>query len=144
MASVGEILRKNNLSVTDTRKKILELFQENNSALAHHDIEELTGETIDRVTIYRTLQTFLEKGIIHTIPTADNAVLYALCKEECTPGHHQHNHVHFICDSCNVTYCLDGVVTPEVRLPQGYAPRVIDVVVTGICATCSTNNPILA
>ena len=82
--SIDNILKRNQLSVTDSRKKILELFQAHNGALGHNDIERKTGEKFDRVTIYRTLQTFLEKGIIHTIPTPDNSVLYALCKDECT------------------------------------------------------------
>jgi Fur family ferric uptake transcriptional regulator len=134
--SVNEVLRRNQLSVTDSRKKILELFHGRSGALAHSDIEKITGEKFDRVTIYRTLQTFVEKGIIHTIPTADNAVLYALCKDECTSGHHHDNHVHFICDNCNVTYCLDSVVTPEVNMPAGFKPMQMDLVVTGICKNC--------
>ncbi|MGL1176149.1 Fur family transcriptional regulator, partial [Vibrio parahaemolyticus] len=67
--------------VTDTRKKILHFFLESNSALTHADIEQQMDATFDRVTIYRTLQTFVEKGIIHTIPSADNAIRYALCKD---------------------------------------------------------------
>ena len=135
-AAIDEILKRNQLSVTDSRKKILELFVWNNGALAHSDIEKKTGEKFVRVTIYRTLQTFVEKGIIHTIPTSDNAVLYALCKDDCSSGHHHDNHVHFICDNCHITYCLDSVVTPEVGLPKGFQPKLIDVVVTGICKNC--------
>jgi len=135
--AVNDILKRNQLSVTDSRKKILEVFLMNNGALAHSDIEKRTDEKFDRVTIYRTLQTFVEKGILHTIPTADNAVLYALCKDECSKGHHHDNHVHFVCDSCNVTYCLDDVVTPEVRLPQDFMPKVIQVVINGTCKNCS-------
>ena len=71
-----EILKHNHLSVTESRKKILDLFLANIGALAHGDIEKNTGEQFDRVTIYRTLQTFVDKGIIHTIPTADNSVLF--------------------------------------------------------------------
>lgn len=134
--SIDNILKRNELSVTDGRKRILELFQENQGALAHNDIEKKTGEKLDRVTIYRTLQTFVEKGIIHTIPTPDNSVLYALCKEDCTKGRHHDNHVHFVCYNCNVTYCLDSVVTPEVALPAGFRPSVINVVVTGLCKNC--------
>ncbi len=134
--AINDILKRNLLSVTDSRKRILELFLFNKGALAHSDIEKKTGEKFDRVTIYRTLQTFVEKGIIHTIPTVDNSVLYALCKDECSSGHHHDNHVHFICDKCNVTYCLDSVVTPEVNLPDGYKPQLIDVVVTGVCKNC--------
>jgi Fur family ferric uptake transcriptional regulator len=134
---ITDILKRNQLSVTDSRRKILDLFLKNSGAIAHSDIEKRTGEKFDRVTVYRTLQTFLDKGIIHTIPTADNSVLYALCKDECTSGHHHDNHVHFVCDNCNVTYCLDNVVTPEVRLPKAFKPKVIEVVVSGICQNCN-------
>ena len=74
-----KILRKSQLSVTESRRNILEIFIQAGSALAHHDVEEKTSERFDRVTVYRTLQVFMEKGIIHTIPTTENAVLYALC-----------------------------------------------------------------
>ena len=94
---VDDILRRNSLSVTESRKKILNLFLNVQGALAHGDIEKKAGEKFDRVTVYRTLQTFVEKGIIHTIPTTDNSVRYALCKDDCTEGHHHDHHVHFIC-----------------------------------------------
>jgi Fur family ferric uptake transcriptional regulator len=133
---VFDILRKNQLSVTDSRKKILELFLGSGNAMAHMDIEKKTGEKFDRVTVYRTLQTFMEKGIIHTIPTPDNSIKYALCKEECSEGHHHDNHVHFICEECGSTYCLDDVTIPVVQLPKGYRARQVNMVVNGICKAC--------
>lgn len=132
-----DILKRNQLSVTESRVKILELFQHSNGALAHADVEKKTGEQFDRVTIYRTLQTFVDKGIIHTIPTADNSVRYALCKDECSEGHHHDDHVHFICDDCGTTYCLDHVSVPKVSLPQGFKAKQTDVVVSGICKNCA-------
>lgn len=133
---IRDLLRRNQLSVTSSREKILQLFLEQEGALAHGDIEKKAGERFDRVTVYRTLQAFVEKGIIHTIPTADNAILYALCKDNCEAGHHHDHHIHFECGSCGVTYCLDDVVTPEVKLPRGYITQQIDVLVKGICKDC--------
>ena len=135
---IKEILRKNQLSVTSSREKILQLFLDQQGALAHGDIEKLAGEKFDRVTVYRTLQVFVEKGIIHTIPTADNSILYALCKDNCEAGHHHDHHVHFECSQCGITYCLDGVVTPAIKLPQGYTAANIDVLVKGICKVCTS------
>ena len=132
-----ELLRKNNLSVTGSRKKIIQLFLAQAGALAHGDIEKRAGEKFDRVTIYRTLQTFVDKGIIHTIPTSDNIIRYALCKDECSEGHHHDHHVHFVCKNCQQTYCLDDVVTPDIRLPKGYSASHVEVVVDGICENCS-------
>ena len=133
---VDDILRRNSLSVTDSRKKILNLFLNVQGALAHGDIERKAGEKFDRVTVYRTLQTFVEKGIIHTIPTTDNSVRYALCKNNCTEGHHHDHHVHFICDKCGATLCLEDTLVPEVRLPKGFAVNEVEVVVKGICKDC--------
>ncbi len=136
MADNLDILKKNGLSVTEGRKKILELFLDNEGALAHADIEKQTDAAFDRVTVYRTLQTFVDKGIIHQIPTTDNSILYALCKHNCEQGHHHDNHVHFICIACNKTICLDEVTVPDVKLPKGFKPLQSAMVVTGKCNDC--------
>lgn len=136
MSQVEEILKKNHLSITDSRQKIMQLFLNSNGALAHADIEKKTGETFDRVTVYRTLQSFVEKGIIHLIPTRDNSIKYALCKDDCEEGHHHDNHVHFICDECSKTICLDDVTVPQVKLPKGFTPQHAEMVVNGICEEC--------
>lgn len=133
---VTQILKNNRLSITGSRQKILELFLLSDGALSHADIEKNTGESFDRVTVYRTLQTFVEKGIIHLIPTTDNSIKYALCKNDCAPGHHHDNHVHFICGECEKTICLDDVNIPVVKLPQGFTPNRSEMVVTGICGEC--------
>lgn len=132
---LNEILRRKHLSITDSRKKILSLFLSSNDALTHGDIESKAGEKFDRVTVYRTLQTFVEKGIVHTIPTSDNSIRYALCKD-CEEGHHHDNHVHFICSNCNKTFCLDDVVSPQIELPAGFIADNVQVVINGVCGEC--------
>ncbi|KIC91005.1 Fur family transcriptional regulator [Flavihumibacter sp. ZG627] len=136
--AILNILKRNQLSVTGSRQRILELFFGQQGALAHGDIEKRTGEKFDRVTVYRTLQVFLNKGIIHTIPTTDNSIRYALCKDECEEGHHHDNHVHFVCEKCENTVCLDEVTIPEISLPKGYETRQVEVIVSGVCKKCET------
>jgi len=136
MKSQPDILKQSGLSITESRKKILDLFLETDGALAHADIEKNTASAFDRVTVYRTLQTFVEKGIIHQIPTTDNSILYALCKHNCEQGHHHDDHVHFICSNCDKTICLDEVTVPEVKLPKNFTKQQSAMVVTGICEDC--------
>ncbi|MFN8242503.1 MAG: Fur family transcriptional regulator [Ferruginibacter sp.] len=136
MEAMNEIFRKNHLSVTDSRKRILELFLRSEGALTHADIEKNAGQSFDRVTVYRTLQVFVEKGIIHQIPTTDNSILYALCRDNCAEGHHHDNHVHFVCEQCAKTICLEDVTVPDVRLPRGFKPSHAQMVVSGICGDC--------
>jgi Fur family transcriptional regulator, ferric uptake regulator len=132
---LNDILHRRQLSATESRRKILSLFLTSGDALTHGDIEKEVGDKYDRVTIYRTLQTFEEKGIIHAIPTADNAIKYALCKE-CEDGHHHDDHVHFICSNCEKTICLDDIVSPRIALPQGYVADNVQVVINGVCKEC--------
>lgn len=131
-----DILKRNNLSVTDSRRHILELFMtQSTNALRHSDIEN-SLEGVDRVTIYRTLQTFTEKGILHSVPASDGTARYALCKSGCEEGHHHDNHVHFLCIRCGAIQCLDDVHVPVVRLPEGFMPEKTEMVVSGVCQFC--------
>ena len=133
---IRDLLKKNRLSVTESRLQILEMFYQSPGALAHADIEKHIHNNIDRVTIYRTLQAFEEKGIIHTIPSSDSSIKYALCKEVCKDGHHHDNHVHFVCEQCNKTVCLEEIDVPSVKLPKGFKPSSLNMVVNGTCKDC--------
>jgi len=136
--SSSDILRSSELSLTAGRKTILEIFLSCPNALAHQDIETICKDKYDRVTIYRTLQTFLEKGIIHTIPSSDNITRYALCNDDCIEsGHHHDNHVHFTCDTCGKTICLDQTEVPSVHLPRGFRAHQINMIVSGVCKSCA-------
>ena len=134
---LNDILHRRQLSSTESRRKILTLFLNSGDALTHGDIEKQVGDKYDRVTIYRSLQTFEEKGIIHSIPTADNSIKYALCKE-CEEGHHHDDHIHFICSNCEKTICLDDVVSPKINLPNGYVADNTQVIIKGICSDCNS------
>lgn len=133
---ITELLKASKLSITDTRLKILELFMESNGALEHSSFEKLAGQSFDRVTVYRTLQTFLDKGLIHTIPTTDTSIRYALCKSDCSEHDHHDHHIHFRCENCGTTICLDDTEIPVIQLPKGYAMHNVDVVVSGVCKSC--------
>lgn len=130
-----ETLKQHGLSVTESRKRILSLFLKSKGALEHSTIEK-SAKTLDRVTIYRTLQSFMEKGLIHTIPSDNNSVKYALCKN-CENGEHNHNHVHFICERCGVTTCMEDLAVPNITLPYKFIFKETEVVIKGICDNCN-------
>ncbi|HNP24889.1 MAG TPA: transcriptional repressor [Panacibacter sp.] len=138
MSVTEEILRMNRLSVTPGRRKILHLFLNAKNALVHAEIEKECNSIIDRISIYRTLQIFLKKNIIHSIPTADDSIKYALSKVN--PRTKQtsvsHSHAHFVCNNCKKTICLDMINKPEIRLPAGFKMRDCEVLIKGICSDC--------
>lgn len=135
---VRDTLKDHNLRTTSCREDILETFLSREAALSHGDLESTHGNRFDRVTIYRTLKTFLEKGIIHKV-LDDEGTRYALCRERCSEHNHHHDHVHFKCYECGQTNCLENLHIPEVHLPKGYHVQEMNLLIQGLCAACSQN-----
>ncbi len=130
-----EILKKYQLKITNARIKVLELFQNHNFALSQPFLEK-NIELIDRVTLYRTLNTFEEIGLIHKVIDDSFTLKYALCSEVCLhQNNHKHEHIHFQCVKCNQTTCLD-VKIPLIKLPEGYQIEEYHFSMKGICKNC--------
>jgi Fur family ferric uptake transcriptional regulator len=133
----NRLLKDFRLRTTQTRQEILHLFLKRDYALSHGDIEKEIDSSLDRVTVYRTLKTFLDKGLIHKVLDDEGSLKYALCNEACSVAGHHHNHVHFKCTKCGQTNCLTNVEIPVVRLPKGYKPKEINLLIQGVCEICT-------
>ena len=83
----------NNIKPTSMRVLVLKELLESNRAISIKELEE-RFDKVDKVTLYRTLKTFEDKKIIHSIQDGTNVLKYAACEEgcECAP---QDQHVHF-------------------------------------------------
>ena len=137
MHTPEEILKKNHIRGTVCRQEILAEFQRFDFALSQPDLEKAVGREFDRVTIYRTLSLFLEKGVIHSVLDDTGATKYALCPETCSDEAHHHQHVHFKCTLCHKTICFDDLNIPAIQLPLGYKLVEANVLLTGICKDCT-------
>jgi Fur family transcriptional regulator, ferric uptake regulator len=132
----GQILKDYDLRTTTSRSAILRLFLKNSFALSYSDIEREIAVTFDRVTVYRTLKTFLDKGVIHKVLDDAGSLKYALCSEPCSTHEHHHEHVHFKCIKCGHTSCLEEVTIPKVNLPKGFAMTEVNLLIQGTCNRC--------
>jgi Fur family ferric uptake transcriptional regulator len=134
--SSGTLLRNFKLRSTPNRQDILDLFLQRDYALSQGDIEKEIHNQLDRVTVYRTLKTFLDRGLIHKVLDDEGSLKYALCNETCHAPVHHHDHVHFKCLRCGQTNCLE-IDVPPVKLPRGYRAQETNVLIQGICERCS-------
>jgi Fur family transcriptional regulator, ferric uptake regulator len=132
------LLRSFKMRSTPSRQEILDLFLQKNYALSHGDIEKEVSQSLDRVTVYRTLRTFLDKGLIHKVLDDEGSLKYALCNDACSAAGHHHDHVHFKCTACGQTSCVDAEL-PGFRLPKGYRIEEVNVLVQGVCNKCASN-----
>ncbi|MCS6833171.1 MAG: transcriptional repressor [Flammeovirgaceae bacterium] len=132
-----DTLKKNNLRITSSRLEILQVFIDNSFALSESDIEGMISNNCDRATIYRTINTFLEEGIIHKVLDSQHVVKYALCRDDCQDGHHRHEHIHFKCNCCGNTTCLEGIAIQPIQLPEGFKLQEVNLLVVGVCKKCN-------
>lgn len=136
-SEVKDLLKEFDLRTTSCRTEILAMFINKDFALSHADIEQKISSSHDRVTVYRTLKTFLDKGIIHRVLDDGGSAKYALCKDSCSTEIHNHEHVHFKCVNCGITICLENVEVPGFSLPEGYKAIETNLLVQGICKNCN-------
>jgi Fur family transcriptional regulator, ferric uptake regulator len=137
LKTTSEILERHGLRKTDARMAILQAFKKSKTALSHGDIESLLKTNFDRVTLYRTLTSFLEKGIIHKVLDDSEAAKYAYCVDDCNEHHHHDEHVHFKCTKCGLSECLQEIHIPNISLPKGYKFIESNILVEGVCAKCN-------
>jgi Fur family ferric uptake transcriptional regulator len=138
MSSVNPdmVLKAHGLKNTKQRQLVLEELAKMNSAVSQPELEKTLGKEMDRVTLYRILSTFEEKGIVHSILDLNGTTNYASCSASCTEGHHHDEHLHFNCTNCLKIYCLD-VKIPNVKMPSGFKAAHIETTASGLCNHCS-------
>ncbi len=138
-----EFLHEQQLRSTPCRHEVLRLFIASDYALSAKDLEQqLPG--YDRVTLYRNLHTYIEKGILHLIPHDGGLAYFGLSgsvRQRLTdvaatsPPYHQ-DHIHFTCTVCGRTECLPDQMIPAVVLPSDYQIDEVDLLVKGHCHDC--------
>ena len=137
LKKLKEILREHSLKNTSCRVDVLSCFLKAEYAIAPKDLESGLHQ-YDRVTLYRTLNTFIEKGILHKIPDDNGTVRYGLTPSVLTTEA-KREHIHFKCDDCGRTECLSDYHIPQINLPAGYKANQINLVVKGQCQRCNLN-----
>ncbi|MEM1358351.1 MAG: transcriptional repressor [Bacteroidota bacterium] len=119
---------------TPSKRAVLALLAQAGKAMSEDTIEEKLTIKINRATIYRILNQFLEDGIAHRIIAEDGKQYFAVL-----PNHddvHADHHFHFRCLKCQTIECLPTSV--DFSLPQGYQIESANCVLSGICRECST------
>jgi Fur family ferric uptake transcriptional regulator len=130
-----KILTDNELKHTKQRLRVLDEIATAVSAVSQPDLEKKLGKEIDRVTLYRILNLFEEKGILHRVMDLNGTANYAVCAPNCSANHHHDEHVHFNCSICQKIYCLP-VELPPLKLPAGFQTTSQTTIAYGTCNNC--------
>ncbi|MGB1018913.1 MAG: Fur family transcriptional regulator [Chitinophagales bacterium] len=129
-----EKLNNNNIKPTAMRILVLQYLMEKNAAVSLKSLEA-SFHKADTSTLYRTLKTFEEKKLIHSIDDGTGQMKYALCLETCNCVLAD-QHYHFHCTVCEETFCLTSQNIPSIELPKGFSMAQANLVLKGVCAHC--------
>jgi Fur family ferric uptake transcriptional regulator len=132
---MNSILKNKKISETPFRKEVLAIFENYKNAIPLSVIEKDLKD-YNRITLYRTIKLFTEKGIIHEITISGEDSNYALCKEDCSSNEHEHQHIHFKCTQCLTIFCVEMDAFPKVSIPN-YTINQLEIQATGICVNCN-------
>ena len=91
--------------------------------------------SMDKSSIFRTLTLFLEHDVVHTFEDGRGVLCYELCEEKGACDHHD-GHIHFYCESCQRSFCMEDIHIPSFELPEGFYPHSISFVIKGECPDC--------
>lgn len=134
MENCIERLEKKGVRVTSIRILVLNALMNASRTMSLGDLESVL-ETVDKSSIFRTLELFVKKHVVHAIDDGSGSVKYEVCEgeDECTLAD---MHTHFYCESCHRTFCLKDISAPIVSLPQGFQANSINYIIKGICPEC--------
>lgn len=118
---------------------MLQLLLREETALSSHQLESNLHEA-DRITLYRTLRTFEQKGIVHQVVDGTNNPKYALCQNACDEHQHLDQHAHFHCVQCGKTICLNEAPQPDIQPPKGFVVQSSYLALQGFCPDCIFHN----
>ena len=118
---------------TTAKTTILNVLKNAEAALSHAELLTLTNGVCDRVTIYRVLERLVNEDNVHKVVTSDGIIKYAACNHS---AHHSHDHIHFNCEKCKTTTCIE-MVLPVIQLSNDYTVKSFNFTVTGICPKCN-------
>jgi Fur family transcriptional regulator, ferric uptake regulator len=133
---IEHMLKTANIRRTGPRTAVLSVLLRSRKPLTQDEIaDSLMPHAPDKVTIYRTLESFIKAGFVHKAYIEARQWHFELAshcsREQCHP--------HFVCNGCGRTRCLTGQAAPAVKVPwKDFVVQRQQTKLEGLCSSCST------
>ena len=134
MEELEKVLAEHGIKATANRLLVLKALAGCQHPVTMAELEDKI-DSIDKSGIFRTLMLFKENHLLHQIDDGCEGVRYELC--------HAHGdvdddrHVHFHCEVCHRTFCLEDTPIPAVTYPDGFQVETVNYMAKGICPECA-------
>ncbi|QYJ69345.1 Fur family transcriptional regulator [Flavobacterium litorale] len=138
MVDIVKILENKRVRPTAMRLLVYKLLANRENAISLGELEK-DFKTSERSTLYRTIKTFEERGLVHAIEDGTGIIKYAICENQFTTKGNNDLHLHFRCNTCQETVCLTDYKIPQINLPKGYEAENMNLIIRGICEKCNVD-----
>jgi Fur family ferric uptake transcriptional regulator len=123
-------LRAGGFRVTDPRIHVFSVLEK--SGCTPMTVEEIRKKSgLDKVTVYRTLESFVEAKFVDRVEFGDGVTRY-----EITHGHHHH----IVCTECgavaDVENCLEAGIVKALEKKTGFSVSSHLLEFFGLCRKC--------
>lgn len=134
LATVEAWLERKKVKPTANRILVLKALKNAGKPMSIADLED-TLLTVDKSSIFRVLTLFLEHDIVHAFEDGRGVLNYELCTNEgaCNLSD---AHIHFYCESCRQSFCMENLLIPDFALPEGFTAHSVSFVIKGECPQC--------
>jgi len=132
---LDELLIRKGVRPTSNRVLVLRELMNAPRPVSLADLED-TLDTLDKTSIFRVLELFAEKDIVHAIEDGSRSLKYELCHGD---THHSiaDQHVHFYCERCREVFCFESVNVPLIDVPDGFHASSVNYMLKGLCPGCA-------
>lgn len=129
-----ERLEKKGVRATSIRILVLDALTNASGTMSLADLEAVL-ETVDKSSIFRTLEIFEKHHLVHSIDDGTGSIKFEACEgeDDCTIAD---MHTHFYCEKCHRTFCLKEISAPLVDLPEGFQANSVNYIIKGLCPDC--------
>lgn len=133
--TIENILTDKGIKPTANRILVMRELKKVSKPVSLADLESMLDYSMDKASIFRVLELFAEKDVVHAIEDGSRSLKYELCNNE-TQHSISDQHAHFYCEVCKEIYCIESASVPLVEIPEGFTPHTINYMIKGICPKC--------
>ena len=130
-----ELLESHDIKPTANRILVLGAMLRASQSLSLSDLEA-NLETVDKSSIFRTLNLFRRQQLVHSFEDGSGSEKYEIIGL----GDEADMHTHFYCESCHRTFCFKSIGIPSIDLPEGFTMSSVNYMVKGICPQCAVRH----
>ena len=138
--AIIKVLSSKSVTVTRARVHILDFLLHSKGLRSLSEVLNKPGKKFNRVTVYRTLVTLCEVGLIYKIIDSNSKPFYMINfswdseRDKMSVSHKEY--YHFLCESCGQVISQPYGFS-NIKLPRGFKKSAVNLFLTGYCPKCS-------